>query len=308
MKLNKTAKRIVFNCNPIVNLLLHVMCCIDPSFPRKPIYAEKAEEWLLPKEKKFFENNFRLEQTGKVSTTAHFALLFQIPAYFSADNIESLKEVIELMKGKTLTTLKNHFPEKKLLLDAYMPERFQTLFFEKAIKKPKNCEKILDNYGRILENVYERFYCEYWKTIVPEMEKRAELLKEKYFNKYNVIELWEKKTRLKFPYPKFVVELADPIQSLGTSLMAEKGAFSHWAAPEDIFTVISHEIGTHILFQTESLTSSRFAEILERDAEKTIRIVEGLSYLMNLEIWKEEKSHMVILKNLRNILVPRLKP
>jgi len=282
-------KKIVFSCNPIVNLILHVICCFDPSFPRKPIYAEKAQEWLQPDEKKYFEDNFRSEQTGKVSSTGDFAFLFQIPAYFSADTIESLGEVVELMKTGTLTKLKDHFPEKRMLLDAYLPEHLQRLFFEKAIKKRNNCEKTLYNYGKILENVYERFYGDYWKTIVPVMDKRADLLNEKYFSKYNVIELWEEKTCLQFPYTEFVVELADPISSLGTSLMAERGAFSHWVSLEEIFTVISHEIGTHIFFQTSSFMSPSYAKIFESNAEETLRIVEALSYLTNLGIWKEEK-------------------
>lgn len=276
----------------MVNLLLHVICCFDPSFPRNPVYNEKAEEWLLLEEKKFFEENFRLEQTGKVSSTANFALLFQIPAYFSSDNIESLKSVFELMKSRKLDALKDHFPERKALLNAYMPEKFQRLFFEKSMRRLKNFEEVIDAYKRILESVYERFYRNYWKNILPEMERKAKFLKELYFEKYNIIEFWENKTQLKYPYPRFVVELADPIATLGTSLMAERDAFSHWIAPEKIFTAISHEVGTHTIIQTDNLSSLNLATLFERDPERTLRVQEALAHLTNLAIWRDKKVNL----------------
>ncbi|MFX0066876.1 MAG: hypothetical protein ACFFC7_32485 [Candidatus Hermodarchaeota archaeon] len=280
-------KKIIPSFNPIVNLLLHAICCFDDSFPRKPIYAEKAEEWLISSEKKFFADNFRLEQTGKVSSTAQFALLFQIPAYFSTDTLNSLKEVIDLMKNQSLSLLKQHFPKKGALIDRYTPKQFQALLFEESIKKQKNCEEVLDKYAEILENVYERFYIDYWKTLLPDVNQKIKLLHEEYFKRTNLIELWERKSRLEFPYPTFVVELADPISSLGTSLMAERDAFSSWVNIEKLITLISHEIGTHIFFQTYCLQIPEFTAIFNNNAEKTIRIIEAFSSLLNLDIGKE---------------------
>lgn len=279
-------KKISLSINPVVNLILHVLCCIDPSLPSKPIYAEKAGEWILKGEREFFEENFKLEQTGKVSSTAHFALLFQIPAYFSSSDMESLREVIELMKSGSLNELKNRFLEKGVMLDAYMPEMFQKNFFDKPLKS-KNSETI-ETYGRILNDVYSRFYMNYWETIVPEMEERRELLQKRYFDELNLIKKWEEKTRLEFPYPTFIVELADSIKTLGTSLMAERGAFSHWVPTERIFTLISHEVGTHTLFQERTIASPGLTEVFERNPERMIRIFEGLSVMINLEILKEE--------------------
>ena len=287
--MNRTLKEISFSCNPMVNLLLHVVCCFDSSFPRNPVYEEKAQEWLLPEEKRFFEQNFRLEQTGKVSSTANFALLFQIPAYFCSSTLGSLRDVFELMKGGKLDVLKDHFPEKKAFLNAYMPEKFQRSFFEESMKRFKNLDETIDIYRSILESVYERFYRDYWRSILLEMERKAKSLNELYFEKYSVIALWESKTRLKYPYPKFVVELADPIATLGTSLMAERDAFSYWLTPERIFTIISHEVRTHTIIQANSLRSSALAILFEEDSERTLRVVEALAYLTNLAIWRDEK-------------------
>jgi len=256
--------------------------------PRKPVYNDKAHEWLLPSEKAFFEENFRLEQTGKVSSTENFALLFQIPAYFSSSSLESLEDVLELMKGKALVAIKNRFPERGSLLDAYMPMNLQTLFYEKTLVEKKNCERVLESYQKILTNVYKRFYRQHWEILIPEMKNQAKLLKTQYFPEQGLIGLWEQRTMLKFPYPRFVVELADPIGTLGTSLMAERDAFSSWHSPEKIFTVISHEIGTHTFFQTKSISSASFAEILTNDTERTLRIIEAFSYLVNLEIGEDE--------------------
>lgn len=256
--------------------------------PRKPVYNDKAHEWLLPNEKAFFEENFRLEQTGKVSSSENFALLFQIPAYFSSSSLESLEDVLELMKGKALVAIKNSFPERGSLLDAYMPVNLQTLFYEKTLVEKKNCEQVIESYQKILANVYKRFYEQHWKTLIPEMKNQAKLLKTQYLPEQDLIGLWEQKTMLEFPYPRFVVELADPIGTLGTSLMAERDAFSSWQSPEKIFTVISHEIGTHTFFQTKSLSSASFAEILTNDTERTLRIIEAFSYLVNMEIGEDE--------------------
>lgn len=285
-------KEITFSCNPVVNLLFHVICCFDATFPRKPIYKEKAFNWLLPNEMKFFEDNFTMEQTGKISSTAEFAILFQIPSYFSGDTIESLKEVLELMKQKRLDILKNHFPAKGRLIDLYVPKKFQKLFFEGALKRRKRCGKILDTYGKILESVYDRFYRNHWRTLMPKMRETAESLSKQYFEKLDVIDLWEKKTKIGFPYPEFVIELSDPISSLGTTLLAERDAFSYWKNSQTIFTMISHEIGTHSFIQTKTLVSSDFGKIIERDAEKTLRIQEALTHLTNMAIWKEMKVRL----------------
>lgn len=280
-------KKITFSCNPIVNLLLHIICCFDATFPRKPIYKEKALKWLLPKEMKFFEDNFTMEQTGKISSTADFAFLFQIPSYFSGDTIESLTQVLELMKQKRLDNLKNHFPAKGELIDLYIPKKSQKLFFEGTLRRRKQCGKILDTYGKILESVYDRFYRNHWRSLMPKMCETAESLSKEFFEKIDVIGLWEKRTKIRFPYPEFVIELSDPISSLGTTLLAERDAFSHWRNSQTIFTMISHEIGTHSFVQTKTLASSDFGKIIERDTEKTLRIQEALAYLTNVAIWKE---------------------
>jgi hypothetical protein len=156
------AKEIIVSCNPVVNLLLHVICCADESFPRSPVYAQKASEWLKRDEKRFFENNFTMEQTGKVSTTQSFAFLFQVPAYFSEDTIESLRQALELMKT-SLANMKQQFPEKQKMLSCYMPERTQNEFFGQAFEKRRNREELLDDYYRILQSVYRRFYNALWQ-------------------------------------------------------------------------------------------------------------------------------------------------
>jgi hypothetical protein len=283
------AKEIVFSLNPIVNLVLHVLCCADPTFPRKPIYDIKAEEWLLPDERMFFEENFKLEQTGKVSTTAYFAVLLQVPVYFASDSIDSLTGTLQTMAEEGLEGLKKKFPDKGVLIDYYMPERFQ----RKTFGEPGlfvNAETIA-RYAEILDEVYGRYYRSHWPTMVPEMEGAAKSLVEEYIEGYDVIGLWEEETHLEFPYPRFVVELADPIKTLGTSLMAERDTFSSWVSKEKTFGMISHEVGTHIITQTQTLEEGSLGGAFEQDAEKILRIGEALAYLVNLKIWRDtEKS------------------
>lgn len=278
-------KKIVFNFNPVVNLILHVLCCADPSFPRKPIYDERSGEWMMRAERKFFEDNFRMEQTGKVSTTAHFAVLYQIPGYFSSTDLGSLKEVLESMKGGRLATLKYRFPEKGAMLDRYMPEKYQETFYGKPLSLVEG--EVIDRYGSILGEVYERFYREHWGSISAEMSERAVLLQDRYIENHDVIGYWEEKTGLGYPYPSFVVELADPISTQGTSLMAERDSFSHWAPPERVFGMISHEVGTHIFIQTRHLGDHHLGKLFAEAPENTIRMVEALSYLLNLDMWRE---------------------
>lgn len=278
-------KEIEFSLNPIVNLVLHVLCCADPTFPRKPIYDIKAEEWLLPEERRFFEKNFKLEQTGKVSTTAHFAALLQVPAYFASDSIDSLTGTLQAMVETGLEGLKKKFPEKGILIDAYMPERFQRRIFGEPILS-ENAET-MTQYSEILDEVYGRHYRSYWSTIVPEMEDAAKTLVEEHVEDYDVISLWEEETQLEFPYPRFVVELADPIMTLGTSLMAERDTFSSWVPKEKIFGMVSHEVGTHIFTQAQTLEEGPLGRAFEQNAEKILRIGEALAYLMNLKIWRD---------------------
>jgi hypothetical protein len=278
-------KEIEFSLNPIVNLVLHVLCCADPTFPRKPVYDVKAEEWLLQEERQFFEENFKLEQTGKVSTTAHFAALLQVPAYFASDSVQSLNKTFQVMMETGLEGLKKKFPEKGFLVDAYMPERFQRRIFGEPILSES--AETMTRYSEILDDVYVRHYRSYWSTIVPEMEEAAKTLVEEHVEDYDVIALWEEETQLEFPYPRFVVELADPIKTLGTSLMAERDAFSSWVPKEKIFGMVSHEVGTHIFTQTQTLEEGPLGRAFEQDAEKILRIGEALAYLMNLKIWRE---------------------
>lgn len=283
-------KEIVFSLNPVVNLILHILCCADPTFPRKPVYEKKAGVWLLNGERKFFEENFRLEQTGKVSTTAHFATLYQVPAYFASSDIESLNEVIGLMVKGGLEGLKKRFPKKGAMIEAYMPKRFQKMIFDGPIRSEK--PDVILRYRDILEEVYQRFYRDHWATITTKMEERARLLMDRYIEDHDVIGLWEEETQLVFPYPEFVVELADPIKTLGTSLMAERDAFSSWVSPEKTFGIISHEVGSHILVQTRTLEEDHLAAAFEKETEKTLRIVEAIAYLLNHEIWRDTKKQL----------------
>jgi hypothetical protein len=279
------AKEIVFSLNPIVNLVLHVLCCADPTFPKKPIYDTEAEGWLLPVERRFFEENFKLEQTGKVSTTAHFAALLQVSVYFASDSIDSLIGAIQEMTETGLEGLKKKFLEKGVLIDAYMPEDFQRRIYGEPILSENT--DALRRYAEILDDVYSRYYRNYWLTLVPEMEGVAKTLAEEYIESNDVVALWEEEAQLELPYPRFIVELADPIKTLGTSLMAERDTFSSWVHKEKIFGMISHEVGTHIFTQTKTLEEGPLVRAFEQDAEKILRIGEALAYLMNLEIWRD---------------------
>ena len=292
-------KKVIFSINPIVNLILHVQCCIDPTLPSRNVYSEKLGDRLLIRERQFFEENFSLEQTGKVSSTAHFALLFQIPAYFSSNDIESLRKTVEVMKRGSLEELKKNFPEKGKYLDAYMPENLQMITYDRPLKST-NAETI-DTYGRILENIYDRYYRDHWETIVSELNKRREILRGKIPDDVDLIRKWEEKTRIEFPYPEFVVELAEPINTLGTSLIAERGAFSPWVQADRIITLVSHEVGTHTLFQEKTLSSPGLSEAFEKNPERLIRTIEGLSTMTNMEILDEEGIPISYTKKFKEI-------
>jgi hypothetical protein len=116
------------------------------------------------------------------------------------------------------------------------------------------------------------------------MKKTAELLEKKFLAGRDLIGMWESELRLEFPFPRFAVELSDPIQSQGTSLMAERDSFSRWAEPDRIFTMISDEIGTHILVQTMRLDEPSFGKTFEGKTEMVLRLVEALAYLLNVKI------------------------
>ena len=282
--LDAMAGEIEFSLNPIVNLVLHVLCCADPTFPRKPVYDAKAEEWLLPEERSFFEENFKLEQTGKVSTTAYFAVLLQVPVYFASDSIDSLTGALHTMAEVGLEGLKRKFPDKGVMIDSYMPERFQRRTFGEPVLS-ESAETIA-RYAEILDDVYGRYYRSRWPTVVPEMEGAAKSLAEDCEG-YDVIGRWEEETRLEFPYTRFGVKLADHIRTLGTSLMAERDAFSSWVPREKTFGMVSHEVGTHIITQTRTLEEGPLGRAFEQDAEGILRIGEALAYLLNLRIWRD---------------------
>ncbi|NIQ04771.1 MAG: hypothetical protein GWO20_03270 [Candidatus Korarchaeota archaeon] len=107
----------------VPNLLIHSIVALElePKWISnlKPAYRDVYTNWTVDREKESLKDlRFAIEG---VSNNVRFALLYQIPAYFAQDTIQSLISTIHFLGSNDLEPFLEAYPEKRENLFSYVP-------------------------------------------------------------------------------------------------------------------------------------------------------------------------------------------
>jgi hypothetical protein len=270
----------------VPNLLTHSLIALElePKFLSRinPDYKSKYKDWASKFEKESLEDlKFAIEG---VSSNANFAFLYQIPAYLTQDTIQSLRKTLELLSTHTLEQFIEYYPGKKQKLEAYVPKQLISKVWGINNENLTSIQETFPSYTDIIEALYNRYFHKRWMGIEKSLENKKRFLVQNYFIVNDWIGMWEKITEIYFPYSSFQVVLIDALATYGTSILAEKDVFYAHGPTELLVSMISHEIGTHILFNTYTLMNKGVAELVSQGLETYLKGNELLAWSINKQI------------------------
>lgn len=288
----------------VPNLLMHSIIALElePKWISnlKPAYRDIYTNWALDSEKESLKDlGFAIEG---ISSNVRFALLYQIPAYFAQDTIQSLISTIYRLVSKDLESFLEDYPEKRKNLFSYVPFEFIPTVWGEDCFHLQTYSEDLRNYARAVEKIFYREYQNKWKKIKTNLQDVKKELTTQCFQDIDWIGKWEEFTNITFPYDTFDVELIDSLTTYGTSILAEKDGFYAFGPEKLLVSMISHEIGTHILFNTYTLKNKGVDKLIQQNVETFFTANELLAWSINMhflqDLKKESKRYEKIFSSL----------
>jgi hypothetical protein len=286
-------QKVHISTNLTPNIIMHVFSCleIEGSFYNSD-YGLKHRFTILEEEYKSWEEISKKCITLGCNVEL-FAVLFQIPSYIPADDIEtvisSFEKISEAIEEGSIEALLNSYPEVFDNIPIYVPltildEQFKKLFEHKDLMK-----EIFEKFQGILGGLWNRFYKDNWENNTKKMiEKRIKDL-ETILNPINIISAWQKKLDIKFPYPEFLIYLVEPTTTLVTNLLAEKIIVSASLDDLTLYKVAIHEVGRAFLLNTNLFTNDNLKSIAQSNIEKLSVIVDAVCIHVKKELFKNLK-------------------
>ncbi len=272
---------------------MHVFSCleIEGSFYNSD-YGLKHRFTILEEE---YEN---WEEISKKCMTLGcnaelFAVLFQIPSYIQADDLEtvisSFDKISEAIEEGSIESLLNSYPEVFDNIPIYVPlnvldEQFKTLYENKEL-----IMEIFKKFQGILGGLWDRFYQEHWeKNTLKMIERRIKDLNI-ILSPINIISAWQKEFKLEFPYSEFTVYLVEPTTTIATNLLAEKIMVSAKLDDMTLYKIIIHEVGRAFLLNTNLFTNDNLKTIAHSNIEKLSNIVDAACIHLKKNLYKNLK-------------------
>ncbi|TXT53970.1 MAG: hypothetical protein BAJATHORv1_100055 [Candidatus Thorarchaeota archaeon] len=281
-------KHLEYTVHLVPNLIQHTLVGMEIGRFHElvnPKYTAEYEDWIPSK----LKNLPDLQKISGVSSTTWFALLYQIPAYLAEDNLSSLLDVYDALAEVDTIQLIQRFPDKYEIIERFIPASKFDTYVGYSGAPPAPWPSIIRKFANAVSHTYESLYSIRWERILPELLAKEKILSEKYVNLLDWIDWWEQRTNLVFPYDVFQIELIDPVRTMGTSILADRDGFYAGASPEKISNNVSHEIGTHIMYNTHAILSDEAGPQIEENLERYLRTVEVLSWALNRELHQEQQ-------------------
>jgi len=282
-------KPVIVSTSMVPNLLQHVLVGIGIGKFHdmvNPMYKEEIQSWIHCDIRSKFTHKF--QKIEGISSSTWFALLYQIPAYLSDDNVDSLLTVLEMLSTDNPLEVISRFPEKEKKIREYIPRQEFHNYVGFKGDPSETWTEIIGDFISAIRSGYEKTFQEKWNTIKPNLTKIGSELVKEFFSNFDWIKWWEERTSIKFPYSEFNVELIDTTTTQGTSLLAERDGFYAHSDSLKIATVVSHEICTHLLYNRQAMENAITAPLIKKDLESYLRTVEIISWATNKEVIQEQ--------------------
>jgi hypothetical protein len=284
------SQQVVVKTSLTPNILMHVFSCleIDGSFYDSN-YGMKHHFTILQEEYDKWEEIAKKIMTIGCNTEL-YAILFQIPSYIPADDIDMILE--------TYTKIKEAINEGsfKLLLDSY-PEVFDSIelyapisIFETHFKRLNEQKEIIiplvTLFQQILQGVWDRFYQNYWEKEIQNILSKKVNNMNIIISPYNLITLWQKYLEIEYPYQEFVVHLVEPTTTIATTLLAESVMISSLKEDFELYKYIIHEIGRTYILNTQIFDNDELKSLVQSNFDKIGQIVDAICIYFKTKIYQ----------------------
>jgi len=261
------------------NILMHIFSCleVEGSFYDSD-YGLKHHFTILDEEYEDWEELSKKCMTLGCNAEL-YAILYQIPSYIPAEDIEmvlgNFDRISDAIAEGSMESLIDSYPGVFDNLSMYAPISFFDNHFKNLSENKEIIIDLINKFKKILLGVWERFYCEYWeKEAKIKIEKRAKEL-NLLFSPINIINIWQKKLNIIYPYGEFAICLVEPTTTIATNLLAEKIIVAYNLEDLDIYKIVIHEIGRSILLNINIFENEKLNPIAHTYHEKLSVIVDA---------------------------------
>ena len=261
------------------NLLMHIFSCleVEGSFFDSN-YGMKHHFTLLDEEYDLW-NKYANKCMTLGCNSELYAVLFQIPSYIPAEDIDMVKDsfdkISDAIEDGSINGLIDSYPELFDELPIFAPLEALDNHFKRLSEHKEIVKEIIHHFQKILEGVWERFYCEYWeKEAYPKLQKKIKDVKL-IISPINIIKTWQRVLKIDFPYNEFVALLVEPTTTIATNLLAEKIIISSNLEDLEIYRILVQEVGRSALLNTSLFEHEKLKTIAESNIEKLSLIVDA---------------------------------
>ncbi|MBN1327934.1 MAG: hypothetical protein JXA54_00550 [Candidatus Heimdallarchaeota archaeon] len=272
------------------NILMHIFSCLevegsfyDSDYGLKHHFTISDEEYATWEElsKKCMTLGCNAEL---------YTILFQIPSYIPTEDIDMVLDnydrICDAVSEGTMESLIDSYPGVFDNLSIYAPMSF----FENQFKKLSESKEVIigfiHNFKKILLGVWERFYHEYWeKEAKIKIEKRVKELNI-LFSPINIINVWQKKFNIIYPYNEFIICLVEPTTTIASNFLAEKIMIAYKLEDLDIYKITIHEVGRSILLNINIFENEKLKAIALAYHEKLSAIVDAACVYLKQSLYQ----------------------
>ena len=287
------SQKVYFTTSLTPNIIMHVFSCleIEGSFYNSD-YGMKHHFTLADDD----YANWK-EQAKKCMTLGCnaelYAVLFQLPSYIPADNIDMVvdcyEKIIEAVEKGSIDSLITSYPEVFDYLEVYAPLTVFDGHFNRLNEHKEIIINIIRIFQNILRGLWDRFYKNHWEnTVKKELEDQVKKLNV-IISPINIISTWQKKLNLEFPYPEFTAILVEPTSTIATNLVAEKIIVASNQEDVMLYKILVHEIGRSFLLNTKLFEHEKLKIIAQSNLDRLSLIVDAACIFIKKQLYKTFK-------------------
>ena len=286
-------QKVYFTTSLTPNIVMHVFSCleIEGSFYNSD-YGMKHHFTLTDEDYDNWEQHAKKCMTLGCNAQL-YAVLFQIPSYIPADNIDMVadcfEKIAEAVEQGSIDSLINSYPEVFDYLQVYAPLTVFDGHFKQLNEHKEIIVNIIKTFQNILRGLWERFYKNHWEnTVKKELEEQVKNLNI-IISPINIISTWQKKLQIEFPYPEFTAILVEPTTTIATNLVAEKIVVSSNQEDVMLYKILVHEIGRSFLLNTKLFEHEKLKIIAQSNLDRLSLLVDAACIYIKKQLYKTFK-------------------
>ncbi len=245
-------KRVVFTYDFASNYILHVFAVARISYDSE--YSNRYRQTMQTRDLEYLESHRYLLEFGPGRAGPLVPFSFFLPAYLGLRGMDDFERYYRLLISSMEVNDFSDFLREYHLdwEDPFLSANYKYLMLEMSSREWEETIKPLiprlKEVGKIFTRNIEG-YSEVWEYVKPILRGRAEVLGRR-LDKQDIIGEWEKATGRVFLRDRYYILLcyANKNGPNAISLSYDKNIFYYGSPDEYIRDLVSHEVGTHILF------------------------------------------------------------